>query len=1332
MFAVLTIISIFFPMNYVYAADKTANEVTIEMDGYGSQEYPFLITNTEDLDNLREVVNSGNSLQGLWFALINDIDFQGEYIEPLSDQTSGKVFWGGFDGRGHKIYNFKMKSDTESMSFFGHMNGVVENLYLEGTISGKLAASFATKGYGVILNCISYCDLSASRQASGMVNNWNGLIMNAIFGGELDATEKAGIVNTGNGTASYVYSQGNPIGNIMVKNDCGMINGQEKNAVIDILNDSAKLCFITSPYGQWLNEWILDKDKIVLSEDIVAFKGTGFESHPFAIDSVEKLEMVAFYLNAGFTFEGVYLYQTEDIDLSNTSWDIISSESLPFRGIYNGNGHIIRGLHTDGAAGGLFNNFDGTILNLGIEECDTPNGCGFGGIMGDSSLILNSYCQGKIGDFTPLNTLIDMEQLVNCYVDGLVVPTDQELNEGLDNLVINYGIHCGELYQWKNDEGGLKLHSNYQNTFFANERSYWKGSGVEKDPYQIGNLADLVYLRESVHYNESFWRYWFIQTGDIDFSSVRYWKAISDEGAVNSFRGVYDGDGRHMTGFHPSNQTSVTPNESIFGNLNGTVMNLHCQKYKAVGIGNGIIAYNAFPNAKIINNVVEIDASDVTSVISLVYNNSGKILNNVIICPTLETPVTVIQNMIQNTEEIVSEQEYNQILTEITDENIQKFNEQTLITALHLKQRITNFNLLTLDSTTINLNNSISLFSAIGTDFVRKMVTRNFLLLVVVLWSVSCVIYGIAFWIYRSKKKELYWSTEEKVQISIVLGVNLLFIIAMKICKPNAIWGKTFIGLTVSLGMGFLWTVLYLIRFSILRVRNGIHWNYKNVIPIGAVLFITGLIAVMHYSTPVAYDSDLYYGSFIQSVQNFNFTISGILESFCIASKPMHGIAMLMVIGEALFPGTGIGIYIMNTVLLLLAQISIYKILIKLFSGLSSKICALLTLCFGFSGYVLVGVTYINPDFYSVIAFTFFIYCWLYGYRILALYSGFLVLSSKPNMIISYLLFLCIFFVADVLWRKIEIRKWIPHTFCVAIYLVLYLGFNSLNRVGVPEASNNEFLTFLGSRLMQYLAYGFIWIQEIFIIWTIIYLIKKRCFHIFKDMKSVLLFSIWISCFSQLLIQLVGGSTLQLCPRYLTVCTIKNIVLFAFAIDILPAIQYKRKILVSGFSILLSVQLFTTIDPAIILTAPKKYDGLYYLVFPSTKSDGNDLTFYNYEYAKDARTGSDILSNLSSYEIAQLYSDNRTGYKMAIGSSSIYAAYWDTKRNCRTYLRNDDSVRLGLKMIKEGLNTKSENNIHNLTLILRSGNSSFLKDVYPGDWKQDNYGSFTVYQYEDM
>ena len=74
--------------------------------GSGTEEEPYLIADGEDLSYLREQVRNGNTYEGKYFQLANDIDLGGRDWTPIG--TNQNSFRGIFDGAGHTIANARI------------------------------------------------------------------------------------------------------------------------------------------------------------------------------------------------------------------------------------------------------------------------------------------------------------------------------------------------------------------------------------------------------------------------------------------------------------------------------------------------------------------------------------------------------------------------------------------------------------------------------------------------------------------------------------------------------------------------------------------------------------------------------------------------------------------------------------------------------------------------------------------------------------------------------------------------------------------------------------------------------------------------------------------------------------------------------------------------------------------------------------------------------------------------------------------------------------------------------------------------------------------------
>ena len=130
------------------------------------------------------------------------------------------------------------------------------------------------------------------------------------------------------------------------------------------------LCSV-SLYGQ-RGDWYND-------EGGFTFQGSGTANDPYLISSITAFTFLAEQVNTwpGKSFEGEYFVLTEDLDLGKHFWIPAGSEAhQPFRGVFDGNGKVIRNLYIGSAeadnvfaATGLFGHLGNgaKIENLTID-----------------------------------------------------------------------------------------------------------------------------------------------------------------------------------------------------------------------------------------------------------------------------------------------------------------------------------------------------------------------------------------------------------------------------------------------------------------------------------------------------------------------------------------------------------------------------------------------------------------------------------------------------------------------------------------------------------------------------------------------------------------------------------------------------------------------------------------------------------------------------------------------------------------------------------------------------------------------------------------------------
>ena len=109
------------------------------LEGEGTKESPYLISDAETLEYFADSINSGVDTYA-HYKLTADIDLGGAEWTPVGFATGttsntdyAQAFCGVFDGDGHTVSNFTItRDDTPYIGFFGFIrNGVVKNLTLD-------------------------------------------------------------------------------------------------------------------------------------------------------------------------------------------------------------------------------------------------------------------------------------------------------------------------------------------------------------------------------------------------------------------------------------------------------------------------------------------------------------------------------------------------------------------------------------------------------------------------------------------------------------------------------------------------------------------------------------------------------------------------------------------------------------------------------------------------------------------------------------------------------------------------------------------------------------------------------------------------------------------------------------------------------------------------------------------------------------------------------------------------------------------------------------------------------------------------------------------------
>ncbi|MDR2611014.1 MAG: hypothetical protein LBC58_06115, partial [Clostridiales Family XIII bacterium] len=249
--------------------------------------------------------------------------------------------------------------------------------------------------------------------------------------------------------------------------------------------------------------------------------GLGAEQSPLQLTNADQLAEVAALVNAGqlesFVFGNastkIYLRLMNDLDLSaygtiNSSfnngegWAPIGAEGNSFKGVFDGDGHVITGLSINRATfyAGLFGYADGAqIKNLGLEGVSVKNtGSYAGGLVGHAefSAIADCYVTGFVsgGEYYAggLAGTASCSTIEGCYTTASV-SGNHYVGGLVGYAVVNYTIaDCyatGSISGTGAYVGGLMGWAGYSDKGFFSSVTDCYATGVVSGSNCVGGLA---------------------------------------------------------------------------------------------------------------------------------------------------------------------------------------------------------------------------------------------------------------------------------------------------------------------------------------------------------------------------------------------------------------------------------------------------------------------------------------------------------------------------------------------------------------------------------------------------------------------------------------------------------------------------------------------------------------------------------------------------------------------------------------------------------------------------------------------------------------------------
>lgn len=231
-----------------------------------------------------------------------------------------------------------------------------------------------------------------------------------------------------------IYRGGNPLGQrelqkwfSSVKEKDYKLIGQVDNVFVYKLKDGQPITetFIERKSAENITSNYVDPTPEVV--DDIELEGLGTIKDPYLISSIEDLEYFRDSVNSGTSFNGQFLKQTANIDLSEiNNWDPIGhfESGNFFEGNYNGDGFKIENLKIKKGENnaGLFGQLIGTVENVNLHNCNIK-GAYVGGITSQgasTTRIINCLVTGKLEGEGRAGGIADNlggGSIINCVAD---------------------------------------------------------------------------------------------------------------------------------------------------------------------------------------------------------------------------------------------------------------------------------------------------------------------------------------------------------------------------------------------------------------------------------------------------------------------------------------------------------------------------------------------------------------------------------------------------------------------------------------------------------------------------------------------------------------------------------------------------------------------------------------------------------------------------------------------------------------------------------------------------------------------------------------------------
>lgn len=393
-------------------------------------------------------ITTGNDSQG-FFGYADEATIKNLGIEDCS--ISGNSSVGGLAGLSvdSTISNCYVTGSVSGKSSVGGLVGAsasdITNCYATAVVKGTsdyVGGLIGTVKEGSETSfCYATGAVTGGEYVGGLVGSDNGTTKNSVaLNPSLTGVTANRVTGGGSGSLSGNYAwSGMTVNGTTVENGTAE---NEKGADLTYSFESELSKQFSEIFGTSNSAWVYTTDGL---PTLSGMDGKQSSELPYyiinsysedtlvTISTVEDLQALATSVNGGDSKSGITYILMNDLDLGDI-WDLapIGTQETPFKGTFDGNGHVIRDMNFwDNTSDyqGLFGYIDGaTIKNLGIENCTVTGKDYIGGLVGyaTSSTIKSCYVIGSVSGSDYVGGLVGSAKgaIYACFATGTVSGSD--------------------------------------------------------------------------------------------------------------------------------------------------------------------------------------------------------------------------------------------------------------------------------------------------------------------------------------------------------------------------------------------------------------------------------------------------------------------------------------------------------------------------------------------------------------------------------------------------------------------------------------------------------------------------------------------------------------------------------------------------------------------------------------------------------------------------------------------------------------------------------------------------------------------------------------------